>query len=114
MKIFVTGGAGYVGSICVEEMLNKGYEVVVFDNLCEGHPQTIDSRATFVKGDLLDRDFVIGAVQQAKPDAIMHFGAATLVPDSMINPGKHFLNNVAGGVNLLDASVQANVRKFVF
>ena len=114
MKIFVTGGAGYVGSVCVEEMLNAGYEVVVFDNLCEGHRQAIDPRATFVEGDLLDRAFVIKAVAQARPDAIMHFGAATLVPESMTKPGKHFLTNVAGGVNLLDACVQAGVRKFVF
>ncbi|HUJ08880.1 MAG TPA: UDP-glucose 4-epimerase GalE [Verrucomicrobiae bacterium] len=114
MKIFVTGGAGYVGSICVEELLNAGHEVVVFDNLSEGHRQAIDPRADFVEGDLLDRPFVAKAMGHSQPDAVMHFGAATLVPESMVQPGKHFLNNVAGGVNLLDACMQAGVRKFVF
>jgi UDP-glucose 4-epimerase len=114
MKILVTGGAGYVGSICVEELLNAGYEVIVLDNLSEGHRGAIDGRASFVQGDLLDRTFVLKAVNQTRPEAIMHFGAATLVPESMVKPGKHFLNNVAGGVNLLDACVEAGVHKFVF
>jgi len=114
MKIFVTGGAGYVGSICTEELLNAGYEVVVFDNLTEGHRQAVDTRATFIQGDLLDRTFLSTTLLQVRPDAIMHFGAATLVPESMSQPGKHFLNNVAGGVNLLDACVQTGVKKFIF
>jgi UDP-glucose 4-epimerase len=88
--------------------------VVVFDNLAEGHRQAVDTRATFVEGDLLDRSFLTKTLDQVRPDAIMHFGAATLVPESMCKPGKHFLNNVAGGVNLLDACVQAGVKKFVF
>jgi UDP-glucose 4-epimerase len=114
MKIFVTGGAGYVGSICVEELLHAGHEVTVLDNLSEGHRQAVDPRAKFVEGDLLDRQLLGKALESTRPDAVMHFGAATLVPESMVKPAKHFMNNVAGGVNLVDACVQTGIRKFIF
>lgn len=113
-KIFVTGGAGYIGSICVEELLNRGFEVSVFDNLTEGHRKAVDHRATFFQGDLGDRDVVRHAFSQAKPDAVMHFAANALVGESMSNPSKYFRNNVACGLNLLDAAVEAGVSKFVF
>lgn len=114
MKIFVTGGAGYIGSICVEEMLNRGHEVAVFDNLTEGHRAALDPRATFYEADLADRDAVERAVREAAPDAAMHFAANALVGESMTNPSKYFRNNVANGVNLLDALVACGVKKFVF
>jgi UDP-glucose 4-epimerase len=114
MHIFVTGGAGYIGSICSEEMLNAGHRVTVFDNLTEGHRKAIDPRATFVEGDLANRDFILNAVATAKPDAIMHFAANALVGESMTNPSKYYRNNVAAGVNLIDAAVEAGVKKFVF
>ena len=114
MKILVTGGAGYIGSICVEEMLNRGQEVAVLDNLTEGHRAAIDPRATFYHADLADRVAVGLAVKEFAPDAVMHFAANALVGESMTNPSKYFRNNVSNGLNLLDAMVENGVKKFVF
>ncbi|MFO1499651.1 MAG: UDP-glucose 4-epimerase GalE [Verrucomicrobiota bacterium] len=114
MKVFVTGGAGYIGSVCVEELLNAGHDVTVFDNLSEGHAAAVDPRATFVRGDLASVDSIRRALQQSQPAAIVHFAASALVAESMTDPGKYFRNNVGGGVNLLDAAVEAGVKKIVF
>jgi UDP-glucose 4-epimerase len=114
VKIFVTGGAGYVGSICVEELLERGDEVTVFDNLSEGHRFAIDPRATFIQGDLNDPKSISLAINTSKPDAVMHFAANALVAESMQNPYKYFYNNVCGGLNLLNAMVENSVRRFVF
>jgi len=113
-KILVTGGAGYIGSICVEELLNRGFEVSVFDNLSEGHAKAIDPRADFYQGDLADRSVLRHAFGQAKPEAVMHFAANALVGESMTNPSKYFRNNVSSGINLLDMAVESGVQKFVF
>lgn len=114
MNLFVTGGAGYIGSVFVEEALNANHQVTVFDNLTEGHRIAIDERAKFVEGNLGDRDVIMGAIKNAKPDAIIHFAANALVGESMTNPSKYFRNNVASGINLLDGAVEAGVKKFVF
>jgi len=114
MNIFVTGGAGYIGSICVEQLLNLGHQVTVFDNLTEGHRKALDPRAAFVPGDLRVPEEITRAVAEAHPDAVMHFAANALVGESMTNPSKYFRNNVYGGINLLDALVAAGVKKFVF
>jgi UDP-glucose 4-epimerase len=97
--IFVTGGAGYIGSICVEQLLNEGYEVAVFDNLTEGHRKAVEPRAEFFQGDLADRAVISRAIGETKPDAVMHFAANALVGESMQNPSKYFRNNVGNGVN---------------
>jgi len=112
--IFVTGGAGYIGSICVEQLLNEGYAVAVFDNLSEGHRKAVDPRAEFFQGNLLDRTVLRHAMGEVKPDAVMHFAANALVGESMENPSKYFRNNVANGINLLDVAVENGVQKFVF
>jgi len=112
--IFVTGGAGYIGSICVEYLLNEGYKVVVFDNLSEGHRKAVDPRADFFQGDLADRTVIRHAMGEVKPEAIMHFAASALVGESMTNPSKYFRNNVTNGINLLDVAVEVGVKKFVF
>ena len=114
MRIFVTGGAGYIGSICVEEMLNRGHEVAVLDNLTEGHRAAVDPRATYYQADLSDREAVARAIGEFGPEAVMHFAANALVGESMENPSKYFRNNVSNGVNLLDAMVENGVKKFVF
>lgn len=114
MKVLVTGGAGYIGSICTEELLNAGYDVAVFDNLTEGHLLAVDKRAKFIKGDLADREFIAKTVADIKPDAIMHFAANALVGESMTNPSKYFRNNVCSAINLIDAAVAANCLKFIF
>lgn len=114
MKILVTGGAGYIGSICVEEMLNRGHEVAVLDNLTEGHRAAVDPRAIFYHADLADRVAVGLAIGEFAPEAVMHFAANALVGESMTNPSKYFRNNVASGINLLDAMVEHGVKRFVF
>ena len=114
MKIFVVGGAGYIGSVCAELLLNEGHEVFVFDNLSEGHRRAVDKRARFLEGDLADCKSITAALHQAHPDAVMHFAANALVGESMKNPSKYFRNNIGNGVNLLDAMIETGVHRFVF
>ena len=114
MNVFVTGGAGYIGSVCVEELLNAGHRVTVYDNLTEGHRSAVDSRATFILGHPEKEGNMLEAVQSAQPEAILHFAANALVGESMTNPGKYFQNNVCNGLTLLNAAVAAKVKKFVF
>jgi UDP-glucose 4-epimerase len=114
MNVFVTGGAGYIGSICSEELLNAGHTVTVYDNLSEGHRSAVDSRARFVLGRPEEENNLLQAVQETRPEAILHFAANALVGESMANPGKYFHNNVANGLKLLEAAVAAKVKKFVF
>jgi UDP-glucose 4-epimerase len=114
MTVFVTGGAGYIGSVCVEELLDAGHSVTVFDNLTEGHRSAVDPRAKFIQGCLSNADLVKRSVRGAKAEAILHFAANALVGESMTNPSKYFRNNVASGLNLLDAAVENGVKKFVF
>lgn len=113
-RILVVGGAGYIGSVCVEELLDAGYEVAVFDNLSEGHRSAVDVRARFFQGDLADRDVIRHAMEECQPEGVMHFAANALVGESMHNPSKYFRNNVAAGINLLDAMVDCGVRNLVF
>ena len=114
MNVFVTGGAGYIGSVCVEQLLDAGHEVTVFDNLSEGHRGALDPRARFVQGELADPAAITGSLRASGAEAVLHFAANALVGESMVNPGKYFRNNVASGLNLLDAAVACRVRKFVF
>jgi UDP-glucose 4-epimerase len=114
MKLLVTGGAGYIGSICVEQLINSGHEVAVFDNLTEGHRRAVDPRATLIEGDLQMREEIESAFRQTSPDAVMHFAANALVGESMQNPSKYFRNNVSAGVNLLDAMIAAGCKRLVF
>jgi UDP-glucose 4-epimerase len=114
MKIFVTGGAGYIGSVCAELLLDEGHTVAIFDNLTEGHRRAIDSRAEFVEGDLQDKQSIENALRNQRPDAVMHFAANALVGESMQDPSKYFRNNVANGLNLLDAIVSSGVGKIIF
>jgi len=114
MDVFVTGGAGYIGSICAEQLLDARHSVTVFDNLTEGHRAAVDKRAKFIQGDLSESTLITDAVKQGRPEVIIHFAANALVGESMTKPGKYFRNNVASGLNLLDAAIEAKVRKFVF
>ena len=114
MRIFLTGGAGYIGSVCSELLLNEGHEVAIFDNLSEGHRPAVDSRANFIRGDLADRLQIEAALSSTRPDAVMHFAAYALVPESMRDPSKYFRNNIANGLNLLDAVVATGVQRIIF
>src|SRR5690242_1906501 len=114
MNVFVTGGAGYIGSVCTEELLNAGHQVVVYDNLTEGHRSAVDSRARFIMGKPDERGDILNAVKSVQPEAILHFAANALVGESMTNPAKYFHNNVCNGLKLLNAAVEVKVKKFVF
>src|SRR5437899_4949573 len=114
MRIFVVGGAGYIGSVCAELLLDEGHEVAIFDNLTEGHGRAVDSRANFIQGELADREQIQAALSNARPDAVMHFAANALVGESMRDPSKYFRNNISNGLNLLDAMVAARVQRIVF
>ncbi len=114
MKVFITGGAGYIGSVCSELLLNEGHEVAIFDNLIEGHRRAVDSRARFIQGDLADRDQIERALSSTRPDSVMHFAAYALVPESMRDPSKYFRNNVSNGLNLLDAMLTTGVQRIIF
>jgi UDP-glucose 4-epimerase len=114
MKILVVGGAGYIGSVCAELLLDEGHTVCIFDNLSEGHRAAVDSRAEFIKGDLGTIDPVHSALTAFRPEAVMHFAASALVAESMANPSKYFRNNIGNGLNLLDAMVATGVNQLVF
>ncbi|MDW8309524.1 MAG: UDP-glucose 4-epimerase GalE [Verrucomicrobiales bacterium] len=114
MNVLVTGGAGYIGSVCVEHLLNAGHQVAVYDNLSEGHRSAVDARATFILGEPEREGDVLEAVRRVRPDAILHFAGSTLVGESMTNPKKYFHNNVVNGLRWLDAAVECGVKKFVF
>ena len=113
-RILVTGGAGYIGSACTEYLLDRDYEVTVFDALITGHRSAVDPRATFIKGNLADREQIIDVCRRGQFDAIMHFAAFSLVGESMKDPSKYFRNNLAAGINLADAAVAGGVKVFVF
>ncbi|MBE7703069.1 MAG: UDP-glucose 4-epimerase GalE [Cyanobacteria bacterium SIG28] len=119
MMILVTGGAGYIGSHCVMALIEKGLDVVVFDNLSTGHIETIDKlkkigEISFFKGDLLNIEELNKVFAENKIDAVIHFAAFSQVGESVINPQKYYKNNVCGTINLLEAMLNYGVKKIVF
>src|SRR4029077_8792600 len=114
MNVLVTGGAGYIGSICTEALLDAGHRVTVYDNLSEGHRSAVDERARFILGRPEVDQNIHEAVRESRPEAILHFAASALVGESMTDPGKYFHKNVVNGRKLLEAAVAGGVKKFVF
>ncbi len=114
MNILVTGGAGYIGSVTTEVLLDNGHAVTVFDNLERGHRDAVDPRAELIEGDLRNRNDIREAMARVSPDAVMHFAAFALVPESMEQPELYFGNNVSGGINLAEAMLEHDVRRIVF
>lgn len=113
MKLLVTGGAGYIGSIVSRLLLADGHEVVVFDSLERGHREAVASQARLVVGDLKDAD-AIGRAAAEGFDGVLHFAAFALVGESVSDPGMYYRNNVVGTLNLLEAMVAADVPRLVF
>jgi len=111
--ILVTGGAGYVGSHCVKELLRQNREVVIFDNLDQGVREAVLSER-FVEGDLLRREDLECVFDQYEIDAVMHFAALASVGDSMRNPQRYYENNVVGTLNLLGAMHEHGVKRLIF
>jgi UDP-glucose 4-epimerase len=114
MRVLVAGGAGYIGSVATEQLLDSGHTVVVYDNLVKGHRGAVDPRATFVDGDLADLPLLEQTFSEHRINAVMHFAAHSLVGESMENPGKYFDNNVCTSLNLLEAMLRSGVGVLVF
>lgn len=112
--ILVTGGAGYIGSHCVRELLAQGFEVAVVDNLQTGHRDAVDPRALFFRGDIRDSVFLGRVLDAVKPEAVIHFAAFSLVGVSMQQPLVYYNNNVHGSESLLTAMHEHGVHKIVF
>jgi UDP-glucose 4-epimerase len=113
MKILVTGGAGYIGSVVVEQLIRAGESVVVFDNLYQGHRAAVHPQAAFVQGDLADAAVLDAAFAAHQVDAVMHFASHTLVGESMQDPFRYLGDNVTNALNLLRAAVAHGVRRFI-
>jgi UDP-glucose 4-epimerase len=114
VKILVTGGAGYIGSVATAELVAAGHDVVVVDNLYQGHREAVHPDAQFVQTDLADLDAVKTIfAQHTGIDAVMHFASYTLVGESMQNPAKYLRDNTVAGVNLIDAAVAAGVGRVI-
>ena len=114
MNILVTGGAGYIGSVVVEELLDGGHDVTVYDNLSKGHRQSVDRRARFVLGDLHDAELLEASLKESGSEAVIHMAASSQVGESVREPEKYYDNNVIAGRVLLRAMEKSGVRKIVF
>ena len=114
MKILVTGGAGYIGSHACHLLCSKGYEVVVYDNLKNGHKENLPSEAKIVIGDLYDADKLNECFKENRIDSVIHFAGYIEAGESMKNPLKFFNNNVSNGVNLLNVMMKNNVKNIVY
>ncbi len=113
MKVFVTGGAGFIGSHIVAQLIREGDQVIVFDNLYQGHRAAVDPQAHFIEGDLADQALLDEVFATHKPDAVMHFASYTLVGESTTNPFKYLRDNVVNGLNLMETAVKHGALKFV-
>lgn len=114
MKVLVTGGAGYIGSITTKLLLSNNQEVIILDNLSRGHKAAIPKGAIFMQGDLGDTAILNKLFIEHCIECVVHFAAASLVEESVKNPDLYFFNNVVNGVNLLKAMVEHNVLKIIF
>ncbi|CAN5804580.1 UDP-glucose 4-epimerase GalE [soil metagenome] len=114
MRVIVTGGGGYIGSVAVERLMEAGHAVTVLDNFARGHRASVHPSAKIVGCDLRDGAATSKAVQGAEADAVMHFAALTLVPESVRVPGAYFETNTGGGLHLLEAARAAGITHIVF
>jgi len=114
MTILVLGGAGYIGSHTVYELIDNGEDVVIIDNLLTGHEEAVHPKARFYKGDIRDKEFLDSVFKKEKIDAVIHFAASSLVGESMEKPLKYYDNNLCGTKILLDSMVEHGIDKIVF
>jgi UDP-glucose 4-epimerase len=114
MRVLVTGGAGYVGSVSVEALVAAGHDVIVLDDLSKGHRAAVDPAARLVEGSYGEPGLVRGLLRNVPVDAVLHCAARSLVGESIANPALYYRENVAGGVVLLEALREAGVKRLVF
>ena len=114
MKIIVVGGAGYIGSHAVKQLLENGDEVAVIDSLQTGHIESVPSHIPFYKVDIRDKEALKAVFEKEKPDGVIHFAANSLVGESMTKPLKYYNNNVIGAETLLEVLVETGVKNIVF
>jgi UDP-glucose 4-epimerase len=114
MRVLVTGGAGYVGSVSVERLLDAGHDVVVLDDLSTGHRDAVPSTASIEVASYGDPESIARLLERAQVDAILHCAARSLVAESVRDPARYYRDNVAGGIVLLEAARQAGVGRLVF
>ncbi len=114
MKVLVTGGAGYIGSVAVDALIAEGHQVAVIDNFFQGHRGALNPAAELHEVDLKDKAAIDRAMAVFKPDSIMHFAAYTLVGESVENPFKYLGESVSNAVNLISSAVDHGVERFIF
>ena len=113
-RILVTGGAGYVGSVCCRELLERGDEVIIIDDLSTGHVSAVPDGAILYQMDFGDRDQLATLLERTEIDAVFHFAAKALIPESVSNPGVFFDTNVASGIAMLEVLREFSVKRLVF
>jgi len=113
-RVLVTGGAGYIGSVVVDQLLDRGYKVVILDDLSNGHRQAVARGASFIQGEVGNRELIESVFAAEGIEAIVHLAAFALVAESVAQPQKYVTNNVTAARVLLEAAARAKVRRFVF
>ena len=113
IRVFVTGGAGYIGSHVVKLLGEKGYDIVVYDNLYSGHKEAV-LYGNFIEGDTGDKKKLMEVFKKYKPDAVMHFAAYIEVAESVFNPIKYYKNNTCNSITLVDAMLESGIKNFIF
>ena len=113
MKILVAGGAGYIGSHTVKELIHEGFEVIIFDNLSTGKKELI-AGGELVLGDLRDKEAIRDVFRTKDIKAVLHFASLIQVGESYLNPRKYYSHNLISSINLLDVMLENNVKKFIF
>jgi UDP-glucose 4-epimerase len=114
MKVFVTGGGGFIGSVVTDLLITEGHEVCVYDSFKAGHRAAVRPKAEVVCGDLLDSSRLVEALTESRADAVMHLASEIVVSESYKDPGLHFRTNLSGGIELLEAMRKAGVKGIVF
>src|SRR6202051_1956688 len=114
MNVLITGGAGFVGSVCAEQLIAQNHHVVIVDNLATGHREAVPEGAVFIEADVCQDDVLSEAIAQHGIESCMHFAGETLVTESMTNPRRYFDNNLRKGMALVDTLMRCGGHQLIF